>query len=59
VYEMLGVRGFSIYGAFTVKVKISWNAGNVGNLRIIYNDIFYLIFTKMCFVGLGKLIELM
>jgi hypothetical protein len=55
---MLGVSGFSKYGPFTLKVKFSWNAGNVGNLRFIENDIFYLIFSKMCFVGLGTLVEL-
>jgi hypothetical protein len=29
VYEGLGVNGFSKYGTFNFKVKISWNAGNV------------------------------
>jgi hypothetical protein len=32
VYEMLGVSGFSKYGTFNLKVKISWNAGNVQDL---------------------------
>jgi hypothetical protein len=38
-YEMLGCSGFSKYRTFTLKVNISWHAGNVGNLRIIYNNI--------------------
>ena len=58
-YKMLGVNGFWKYGTFTLKVKIFWNAGNVGDLRIMYNNILYLIFPKMCFGGLGTLAELM
>ena len=45
-YEMLYVSGFSKYGIVTLKVKIVWNAGKGANLRIIYNNIIYLNFTK-------------
>jgi ABC-type microcin C transport system permease subunit YejB len=58
-YEMLVFSGFSKYGTFTLKVKISWNAVNVGDLRIVYNYILYLSFPKMCFAGMGTLAELM
>jgi hypothetical protein len=58
-YETLGVSGVSKYGTFNLKIKILWNAGNVGNLRIIYNNIPYLSFSKICFAGLGTLAELM
>ena len=33
-YEMLGGSRFSKDVTFTLKVKISWNAGNVGCLRL-------------------------
>jgi len=58
-YEMLGVSGFSKYGTFILKVKISSNAGNRGDLRIIYNNKYYLSFPKMCFAELGTLAEIM
>jgi hypothetical protein len=56
---MLGVSGFSKYDTFTSKVKIPWNAGNGGDLRIIYSDIFYISFPEMCFAGPGKLTAIM
>jgi hypothetical protein len=58
VYEMLGVSGYSKYGTFNLKGKISWNAGNVQDLRIMHIKILYLSFPKMCFAGLGTLAEL-
>jgi len=58
-YEILGVSGFSIYGTFILKAKISWNARNDGDLRIIYNNIHYPSFPKMCFAELGTLAEIM
>jgi hypothetical protein len=56
---MLGVIGFSKYGTFTLTVSNVRNAGNIGDLRIIYNNMFYLSFPKKCFAGLGKLVQLM
>ena len=58
-YEMLGFCAFSKYGTFTLEVKISGNAGNVGDLRIVYNNIHYLSFLKMCFAWLGTLSGIM
>jgi hypothetical protein len=58
-YEMLGASGFSKYGTFTLIVKFSWNAGNGGNLQIIYNNIYYPSFPNMCFAGPRTLPEIM
>jgi hypothetical protein len=49
---MLGDIGFSKYGTITLKVRNVWNSGNIGDLRIIYDNIFYLCFPKKCFAGL-------
>jgi len=53
-YEMLGVSGFSKYDTITLKVRIVWNAGNWANLRIIYNNIIYLNFTKVVLSRAGN-----
>jgi hypothetical protein len=57
-YEMLGILVFSKYGTFILKVKILWNAEN-GDLQIIYINIYYLNFPKMCFAGLGTMAKIM
>jgi hypothetical protein len=44
LHEMLDVSGFSKYDTFTLEVRISWNAGNVGDLRIIYYNILSLMY---------------
>ena len=58
-YEMLGVSGFLKYGTFTLKVKIPWKAENGEDLRIVYNNIFYLSFPEMCFAEPVKLAAIM
>jgi len=56
---MFGCSGFPTYGTFTLKGKIKWNAGKVGDRRLTYNNMLYLSFPKMWFAGLGTLAELM
>jgi len=57
-YEMLGVFLFPKYGTFILKVNISWNKGNGGEMRIMYINIHYLRFPRMCFAGLGTMAEI-
>jgi len=58
-HEMLGVSGFSKYDTFTLKLKVSCSAGNGGDLGIIYSNLLYLSFRKMCFAGPGRLVQFM
>ena len=43
---------------FILKVNISWNKGNGGEMRIMYINIHYLRFPRMCFAGLGTMAEI-
>jgi len=58
-HEMLGVSGLSKYDTFTLILTVSWPAGNGGGLGIIYSNLLYLNFPKLCFAGPGKLVQLM
>lgn len=58
-HEMLGASGFSKYYTFSLEVMISWDAGNGGDLRIIYNNLLYLSFQRMCFAWPLKFVQLM
>ena len=56
-HEMLGVSWFSKYDTFTLKLKLLWPAGNGGDLGIIYSNLLYLSFPKMCFAEPGKIVQ--